>query len=347
MIFGGDAKDPEVVMPAPENSQDQHNTREHQRSRQLIEGIVDERLVPVSDQLRFLSENSMEGCEKPHSYCSDYMDAHLWLAQYDDYAKSKNFTDEKYISSFSSHLNQKGQRWFYNLSSDEKNSADKVRSAFLERFQPSKYVSKDSFFDRRQGICEPVEDYIDEKIHLFNRTEVDEDTAVWHTVEQLQPNIRQYVYDKLQDKTFKSLRQHARMAASVAKSKTTVASTLCHNCAQSSGVSASPETSINATAPKQYTQHTAPQPRQSTRQQNWRPQNNRRQQHIPGAYSSSSYQRTPGPSKDYNSCTSCGGPHNRSQCEVFQRQVVCRYCHKPGHITKVCRTRLRQQNSQQ
>ena len=38
-----------------------------------------------------------------------------------------------------------------------------------------------------------------------------------------------------------------------------------------------------------------------------------------------------------NACDSCGGPHRRSTCKFLKAE--CHFCHKIGHIAKVCRRR--------
>ena len=81
-----------------------------------------QRVVPVSEQINYLTANQadMDISEKPQIFCSDTMVAHLWLSQYNDYSRLKSFTDEKFVSSFSTQLNQKAQKWFYNLPDTEK-----------------------------------------------------------------------------------------------------------------------------------------------------------------------------------------------------------------------------------
>ena len=58
------------------------------------------------------------------------------------------------------------------------------------------------------------------------------------------------------------------------------------------------------------------------------------------------YADSPGPPKNTQSgksCYRCGGNHYAKDCRF--KDAVCNYCHKKGHIQRVCRTRIRQQQS--
>ena len=58
------------------------------------------------------------------------------------------------------------------------------------------------------------------------------------------------------------------------------------------------------------------------------------------------YADSPGPPKNTQSgksCYRCGGSHYAKDCRF--KDAVCNYCHKKGHIQRVCRTRIRQQQS--
>ncbi|KFD50051.1 hypothetical protein M513_09011 [Trichuris suis] len=43
------------------------------------------------------------------------------------------------------------------------------------------------------------------------------------------------------------------------------------------------------------------------------------------------------PSASRNTCASCGGSHSRKDCKF--RNAECNFCHKKGHISKVCRSK--------
>ena len=247
-------------MSEQQTSSTQHNTRETTRTRELVEEIITQRLAVVSDQVNSINTAStnMEHLNRPPVFSSDSMDAHLWLLQYKDFTQSRNFNDRQFISSFASSLNQSAQKWFYNLQDDEKSDPATLSESFLKRFQPLVNSNMSSFFARQQKPQEPVENYIDEKVHLANQANIAEETAVWHTIENILPNTKQYVFDKVKDNTFKSVREHVKMAESV--TKVTATTTVCHTCpCCKAKQDATPDIEVNqARVPHQTSYQAAP-----------------------------------------------------------------------------------------
>ena len=44
----------------------------------------------------------------------------------------------------------------------------------------------------------------------------------------------------------------------------------------------------------------------------------------------------------WNSCYCCGGKHHHTRCQF--KDATCHYCHKKGHLIRVCRKRQNKEN---
>lgn len=324
-------------MTDSQSSGSYHNTREN-RTKEIVEELLSQRLASVGEQAHSHPTSTMELHNKPAVFCSDSMDASLWLHQYKDFTKSRNLTDDQFVSLFASCLKQKSQMWFYNLSDQQKCNPTVLCESFLTRFQPLQNYSLSSFFNRRQTSTESVEDFIDEKIHLANQAKVAEETAVWHTVDSMLPHAKQYVFDKVRQKTFSEIREHAKMAESVLSVvKVSTACAVCPTCSSSREEQSVQDAEVN----RVNANHTRPY------QGTFKAETSHQRQHWPQSGQpltspDSRHRPIMQHVQRFPPCASCGkNTHRRTDCSVFQRQVQCHFCNKLGHLENVCRTKAR------
>ena len=317
-------------MSEAQQSSSQPNTREIQRTRDIVDQLVQQRLSSITENIDSTYTN-MDIMNKPPVFCSGSMDANLWLLQYKDFVKSRKLSDEQFVASFAANLNQNAQKWFYNLTEQEKRDPTTLGESFLTRFQLSQSCKQSAFFSRQQNEGEPVEDYIDDKVHLANQASIAEDTAVWHTINHMLPHTKQYVFERVKDQTFKSVREHARMSTSVLPVAAPNICTMCSSKQQDGTFEVRNQSHMiphqQSGEPKQQFHH---QSTSTTSKQSWQPLNLRHsnpQSHLPQF-------------RNNKPCRSCGKTdHIRPNCHVFINQVRCHSCQKPGHLQRVCQAK--------
>ena len=268
----------------------------------------------------------------------DSEDPELWIDRYERYALQKTWTAAQQASNFPLYLANAASYWYRDLPLATTTTFSSLKQAFLSKYQPHegmRWVRLSELADRKQQSSETVEKYLVDIEKLCCQLKKTQEERMEAFIRGLLPTIRSYVI-KAHPKTMDEAVTHARIAQSTASHDippTEVNSAIQQLTDQISALQNQLKT-IAATQPpparqpisrEQHPGQFRPQrPQVPHRQQG------RRQQQV----------QPTGPPMMYP-CRGCGGEcTSRQTCPAWS--IECNYCHKFGHLARVCFQRNRQ-----
>ncbi len=323
---------------------------------------------PPVDQQQQVGDNfiEMEGSLSPPSFSGDgTQNASLWWDSVTNYSTYRGLNDQQTVALFPLLLRETALGWFQTLPEGSRDTTEHLKPAFLDAFgQPeaTRWSRERMLYSMQQTPSQTTLQFVTKVRTAADGLKLDDAHLLRLIIGGLRPSIRAFV---LQQKpaTIKELLTAATVAEQTAPpsdSTLAVDSLMTELQAIRQQMSAMMPQVREARSPSpsprrprvhfqdQGPQKTTYQPQPRYQQQparpfsrppspaarRWPPQSQSQPQQTSG-------RRQPlGPDASQSTCYSCGKSHRRASCP--NRHSICFFCHKEGHLQKVCRQAKRQ-----
>lgn len=297
------------------------------------------------------------GIPGPGSFFGDStQDARDWMRTFIGWASIRHYDEPTQIAVFSMLLKLSAARWFETLSSSQKATFDAIKAAFYKRFADiDEWADFQKVSQLRQGLTEPVVEYLERATHLINRVKLPEEHSIRAMTAGLKPQIQSFAiqqrvatFQQLQDaallaeKSYKSTPSDDVLSA-LHKIEETVNNIALNSSTPPSGLSIDPLMAATTFNPSLGS--SARQSGQSLQPRAFRPRNSYpRQPGAPGSRQPSFNPRNQSfvvpQNNNYTGesivmCTRCAQNHHPNQCPFIGH--TCYFCGLRGHLKVACR----------
>ncbi len=108
----------------------------------------------VQQQNKDTQDQTMTAMATMKPFCSTTDDPDIWISKCTRFTEVQGWNNDKAIQNFPLYLDNTAYLWFDHLPKDKKNTTDRIKCQFLDRFQPT------------EGLrCLQVQEFQDKKIH--------------------------------------------------------------------------------------------------------------------------------------------------------------------------------------
>ena len=300
------------------------------------------------------------GIPSPGSFFGDQtQDARDWMRTFIGWASIRHYDEPTQIAVFGMLLKLSAARWFETLTSPQKASFDAIKAAFYKRFVDiDEWADFQKVSQLRQGLTEPVVEYLERAKHLTNRVKLPEEHSIRAMTAGLKPQIQSFAIQQ-KVSTFQQLQDAALLAGKSYKSTPSddvlsalhkieeTVNSLALNSSMPNARSSIEPLMAAAAANNTFNQNIGSSLRQSG--PSFQPRAFRPRNSYPRQLNAPEFRRpnfNPGnqaflprntnyTGESVVTCSRCAQNHRPSQCP-FTRHT-CFYCGLSGHLKVACR----------